>query len=305
MASSSNPTFMVLGASGRVGCSVIKAVSSKYPSMNIIAGVRDPSSGKACDLKKCGKVNLVAADMSRPESLTSAIPKNLDCLFINTPGHIDRTKLTINAINAAKNAKVKHMIVVSVLSCDMKGSIFGDQFSQIEEAVKRSGVPFTIIRLSFFMDNCWMSQQTIKSQGKYFCPSRPDAKFTPIAVSDIGEAVAYMVSNPTAHADKTYRMNSMPIRCDEIAKAFCQATGGKVEYVQVPYDAAKSSFTSAGMPEWQADGVLELYKHVDSGASYYTYSSDFNRITGRDPMTFYQWAQQVGPAFKPEAGSCK
>ena len=48
----------------------------------------------------------MAADLNNPASLVSALPAGLDAVFVNTPGDINRTKLAINGIDAAKATNV-------------------------------------------------------------------------------------------------------------------------------------------------------------------------------------------------------
>jgi hypothetical protein len=54
------------------------------------------------------------------------------------------------AIEAAKLAGVRFALIVSVCSIDHPESIFGKQFIVIEDSIKKSGLPHTIIRLPLF-----------------------------------------------------------------------------------------------------------------------------------------------------------
>lgn len=184
-----------------------------------------------------------------------------------------------------------------MLSVEHSG-IFTDQFQPIEAHIKASGIPYTILRLPLFIDNNWASQGSIKEQGKIYGPVKPDALLTPIAVSDIAAVGAAVLANPGAHVNKTYKLATKPFSHNQLAAAFAAATGKAVEYVQVPYDAAKSAFLGLGYPEWQVDGILELYHHIDAGASYYAASDDVANVTGTAPVTVEQWTAQVGTAFK-------
>jgi len=289
---------VILGSSGNIGASVIKHLATKFPSVKVLAGVRDPNADKSKQLKVGPSVHLVAADLSKPDSLHAAIPKGVDAVFVNTPGDQNRTALAINGIHAAKHAHAKHVVIVSVLNTDSKGSVFGDQFAPIEAAAKSSGVPYTLLRLPLFIDNNWANKDSIKGQGKIYGPVNPDAKFTPIAVEDVGEAAAAVLANPGSHANKTYRLTTKAFSHNDLAKAFSHATGKQVDYVHVSYDDAKKAFLGLGFPEWQVDGILELYKDIDSQASYYGETADVKTLTGREPTTIDQWTQQVGGAFK-------
>ena len=71
----------------------------------------------------------------------------------------------------------------------------------------------------------------------------------------------------------------------------------QVKYVHVPYEAAKQAILKM-LPEWQTDGVIELLKLVDDGASGAGVTDDFEALVGHAPLTIEQWTAQVGAAFK-------
>lgn len=291
--------IVILGTSGNVGSAVVQALKTSHPTAHVVAGVRDPTSSKAKALAG-GNVSLVAADLSQPETLHAAL-KGADAVFINTPGHIARAALALNGVHAAKHAGVKHIVVVSVLAADHKGTIFGDQFNTLEAAIKVAGVPYTLLRLPIFIDNLWGSKGSIASQGKIYGPADPAAPYTFVAVQDVGAAAANILtaSDRAKHANKTYQLTAPTTTETAVAAAFSKALGKQVDFVQVPFEAAKPAIVSAGLPEWQADGVLQLYKFIndrDPIASPVTH--DIELLAGRPPTTAEQWVNSVAAAFK-------
>jgi uncharacterized protein YbjT (DUF2867 family) len=97
-------------------------------------------------------VRAVKAGMGDKDALTTAL-KGFDTAFLVIPGHEQRTELGINAIKAAKEAGVKFVVVLSVVTCGAD-SIFGKQFDPIEEKTKENfGAAYAIVRLPLFMDN--------------------------------------------------------------------------------------------------------------------------------------------------------
>jgi hypothetical protein len=55
-----------------------------------------------------------------------------------------------------------------------------------------------------------------------------------------------------------------------------------------------------GLQEWLADGILELYKLLDSGApeTNITDMSDYEKITGEKPTSLKAWIAKYAPAFQ-------
>lgn len=128
-----------------VGSASIQALASDAfkTKVNVKAGVRDPEAEKAQSLKAGDNITLVKADMSEPATMEAAFA-GADAVFgmrsslplehhlahvhllVITPGHAERTQLTINGIEAAKKAGVPFVLVVSVPTTGTD-SIFGRQ----------------------------------------------------------------------------------------------------------------------------------------------------------------------------------
>jgi uncharacterized protein YbjT (DUF2867 family) len=119
---------------------------------------------------------------------------------------------------------------------------------------------------------------------------------TQVTVQDIGDAAAVILSNPAAYAFRTYNLSGPDYTNAELAAALTTALGRPIDYVQVPYEAAKKSFVDKGWPEWQVGGLLELFRMMDAGA--YGYSTDdFTTITGRAPTSVQAWVEAVKGGF--------
>ena len=57
-------------------------------------------------------------------------------------------------------------------------------------------------------------------------------------------------------------------------------------------------FLSHGFPEWQADGIVELYSLVSDG-SYLFPSDDLRECIGRQPTSVREYLQKALPSFLP------
>jgi uncharacterized protein YbjT (DUF2867 family) len=291
-------TIFVVGASGTIGAATVKALASDAfaSCVNVKAGVRDPVADKSKALE-AKNVEVVHADMGNKEGMTKAFA-GASAVFVVTPGHIDRTQLAINAIDAAKDAGVAFIAVVSVATSGTD-SIFGRQFGPIEAHVKGCGVPYSLLRLPFFLDNLWGSQASIKSEGKLYAPCRADAPWTPVAVQDAGLAAATILAEPTKHANTTYTLTTGTMTYGGIAAALTKALGKDITFVQVPYDAAKKTFLGFGMPEWQVDGVMELFHYFDAKSGITNNPTDhIKTITGKPPLTVETWFAPIVGAFQ-------
>lgn len=273
--------------------------------MRVTAFVRDPDSSKTrTNITSLEHIHVDRGDMSNHDELAQAL-KGFDSALIVTPGDQNRAEIMQGAVNACKLAKLKHILVVSVLTADKTDQIFGRQFMPIEEEVKSSGINYTLIRLPLFMDNNMAHLGSIRDQGEILTPILPNASFVSIALQDVGEACAKILTHPKDHVNKVYSLMCSPFTMNDMARAFADEMGKEVRCVPIPDDTAKQGFMAMGVPEWQADGIMQLINNINTGDPVMsTERADFRYITGRDALTIQQWAvlqQQMLHQEQPQA----
>jgi uncharacterized protein YbjT (DUF2867 family) len=290
---SSQSKIIVVGASGYIGKSTLAALVSRHAKgVSTTAGVRDPSKFEM------EGVTSVKADMGDKVALTKTL-KGYDRAFLVIPGHENRIELGTNALEAAKEAGVKHVLLLSVLTSETD-SIFGRHFKPLEDKVKELGIDFTIVRLPLFVDNNYAHADSIKSQGTFYVPHGADKMHTPATVADIGKASADILATPGKHIGKVYKLVTPAYSMNDLAAAFTKTLGKEVTMTQVPYGAAKEAFMGMGFPEWQVDGIMELYKFIDADSEWTNEkeTGDIEKITGEKATTMEEWVEQNAAGFK-------
>lgn len=75
-----------------------------------------------------------------------------------------------------------------------------------------------------------------------------------------GKAAAAILADPSKHAGKTYCIVSNRHSFGEVCQEFSRQLNKNVQFEQQTYEDAKKSLMQAGLPEWQAGGVVELYQ---------------------------------------------
>eukprot|EP00118_Oscarella_pearsei_P001024 m.311823 g.311823 ORF g.311823 m.311823 type:complete len:296 (+) comp157351_c0_seq1:74-961(+) len=294
----SKSIVFVMGTSGFIGRATVKLLSAKYADkLDIRAGVRAPE--KAATLQGLPGVTIVQADMGKRAELATILA-SVDAAFIATPGHGDRVQLVTNAAEAAKDAGVKFLLVLSGLLAELTDTLIGKQQNEMEANIRKLGIPSAVLRLPSFVDNFFSHKDTIKNEGTFYGPADPDMPFALVVVADAGEAAADILAKPDAHAGKIYKLASDRLTNKDIASVFASVLGKEVKYVRVSYDAAKQAFMERDVPEWQADGVLELFELIDAGSpvTYVSDLGDYQQITGKKPTDLKMWLKQVADVFK-------
>ena len=293
------PVVFVIGASGSIGSATVAALAAKYADkVEIRAGVRNPD--KADKLKAIAGVSVLQATMGDKDTLKSTL-KDISALYIVTPSVDSRIELVTTTAEAAKEAGVKFVMVVSGFLAELSDTILGGQFSEIEDKVGKLGVPYAFLRLPFFVENLWGFKDSIVGQGAIYCPVDPEKPYPAVVVEDAGKAAAAILTDPSKHAGKTYSIISDRFTYNDIAQGFSEALGKEIKYNRVPYEAAKQAFLGMGVKEWQVDGLLQAFELIDSGGASQLSTagvSDYEKITGENPTTLKAWITKYAPGFQ-------
>jgi len=283
--------ILVIGATGNIGSEVTRQLVAK--GVGVRALVRDRAKAEAV---LGTKVQLVAGDLSRPETVAAAMD-GADKLFLVTPLHLDQIAMKSAAIQAAKPAGVKHIVMSTGIGAGPDAGVeIGRWHGKNQEEVKATGIAYTFLQPTFFMQNMLMFAGTIREQGAFYMPLG-DSKVSWVDARDIAQ-VGVVALTEAGHENKEYPITGgEAVSCAEMAAILSDVLDRGVNYVDVPLAAAKEGMMSAGMPEKLADLMNELYALGPAGHLAYV-ADTVEAVTGRRPRTFRQFAEDHAAAFK-------
>lgn len=288
-------TILVTGATGTVGSEVLKQLSAKG---EIIRAASRSASDNT--FRNLNNVQVVHLDYNNPATIAEAF-KAVDKLFLLTPFQSNMVDLTSNLVGEAKNARVKHIVKLSVLGADAEPGITMSRLHrQAEKIVEESGIPFTFLRASGFMQNFVnFFGNSIKSKGAFYVPAG-DGKLSFVDVRDIAAAGVKVL---TEDQGVRYNWKAYPITGPEAisyggaAEILSSEVGKKISYVDIPEESARKGLKEIGMDDWFINSLMELYAIVRAG-----YASDLSvaveELTGKKPISFSQFARDYADSFK-------
>jgi NAD(P)H dehydrogenase (quinone) len=279
-----NQTILIIGAAGNNGVATIESLVNKQDEKNTIrAAVR--SADKAAELKKkFPSIETVIIDLDKPETLIAAY-KGVTKVFM-IPGNVEqREQHAKNAIDAAVTAgTVKQFLFYSVVGAEYEAILFAKQFRAGEKYLEKSGLNWTHLRTIFFQDNFFGWADGVKQGGLYF--GVRDGSFAPLNVADIGEMAANVLTT-SGHGSKAYNITGPELLTGEdMAKVFTNVTGKEVAYISPTPEQTLESLLSTGWPQWQAEGMLELFEVFATNQAAVV-SPDGEQLLGR-PLTQLQ-----------------
>lgn len=290
------PVVFVIGASGKIGSATLSALAGKYAeTVEIRAGTRDPD--KVPDSIKVPGVTIVKATMGEKEKLLETF-KGVDALFIVTPGiSSNRAVLTIVTAEAAKEAGVKFIMVVSTPYVAYPNTDGMKQFKEIEDKIPQLEVPYCILRLSPFYDNFSVYKANMTSDSIFYGSVYSNENVAGLDTTDAGKAAASILADYSKHDGKMYQLASDHYTNKKLAAAFTEELGKNVEYSRIPLKALKQITESE---DWQIIGAFEFVKIYNDGAPDATEVdlSVLKTLTGEDSTTMKEWVTKNAPGFK-------
>lgn len=261
--------ILVLGGEGKTGRPVAQALREKgydvrigSRSAEIPFDWRDPSGWAAA------LAGVTAVYVAYQPDL--AVPGSDD--DIRRLGHL------------AAEAGVKRIVLLSGR---------GEDAAEVsEEAMKEAGIPWTVLRASWFFQNFseGLFAEPILA-GELVLPS--SAVHEPfIDTRDIAD-VAVAALTQDGHAGRTYELTGPQLMTFRDAVAAFAAAGGRpVTYTPVTVDAYTDMLRGAGMPEDVIWLVTYLFGSVLDGRNE-RLSNDVEHVLGRPPRDFAGFAREV------------
>src|SRR5215813_8065080 len=290
--------ILITGANGNVGTIVVKKLAEgKRP---VRAFVRNRTQAREITLPG---VELVEGDFTKPKTFARALD-GVEKLFLLTPSSAHAEQQQCNFVDAAKSAKVKRIVKLSQLGASTSApGRFQRYHGAVEHYILKSKIPYTFLRPNLFMQGLLNFRQTIPSQGAFYAPVS-HARISVIDVRDIGAAAAKTLTEPK-HEEKIYELTGPEaLTHAEMAEQLSQAVGKPIKHAEVLPEIMKDMFRKAGLPAWQADGVVEDYDHYRKGEAEHV-SSAVRDLTGYEATFFAQFALDNATKFAGRAAVVK
>jgi uncharacterized protein YbjT (DUF2867 family) len=158
----------------------------------------------------------------------------------------------ITLADAAKAQGVKHFLYSSVGSSYRKTGIAAfDGEWEIEEHIRRIGLPHTILRPTSLMED-WEEMREEIIGGTLAQPLDPDRALQQVSVEDIGVFAAMAFEEPERWLGREVDLAGDESTMVELAETFGRVIGQKVEYVQVSWEEFREAYGEdlAAMYEW-------------------------------------------------------
>jgi uncharacterized protein YbjT (DUF2867 family) len=285
-------SILVTGGTGTVGSQVVRELLARGAKVQVLT--RDAAKAKALP----AGVTAVTGDLGSVETVRRVF-KGVDGVFlVNTvsPTEIYEGLLSVCAM---REEKVKRVVYLSVQQADVAAWLphFGGKVG-VEEAVRKSGIPFTILRPNNFYQNDYWLKDAILKYGVYPQPIG-SAGLSRVDVRDIAEAAAVALT-ASGHEGESYDIVGPELHTGQsTADVWSRALGRPIAYGGDDLEAWEQQSLQY-LPDWMVYDFKHMYAFFQEKGLKATPEAieRQTRLIGHSPRSFGAFAAETAAAWK-------
>lgn len=280
-------SYLILGGTGTVGSALAQELAGRGESVTVMTR----SEEKIADLPE--GIDGVVADMVDPLSFEGSFAGHTGLFLLNP---VSQTELQegLFALEEAKRAGIEHVVYMSVHDVE-KGPHLPHFASKIaiEDALRKSGITWTILRPNNFYQNDFWWKDAIVEYGVYPQPlgsvgvSRVDTR-------DIADAAANAFTED-GHGDTIYTLAGPDaLTGADCARVFSDVLGREINYAGDDLESWEQQFREF-LPAWMVYDFRLMYDvfQKEGLAATDAQLEETRTILGREPRSFDAFVKEV------------
>jgi uncharacterized protein YbjT (DUF2867 family) len=283
--------IVVTGSTGTIGSELVRLLAAAGADTRAIYHRAEGGARPA-------QVRFFRADLADPMQAEAALAggSSLFLLTGNEPGFLE-VQLTV--VEAAQRRGIRHLVKLSALGAsDHSKSGIGRGHWTVEQAIQRTGIPWTILRPHGFMQN-WLKDvaASVRTENAIYAPIG-DGRVPFIDTRDIAAVAAEVLLHPDTHIGKKYVLTGgAAVGYADLAAELTEATGRGIAYRPITMEDARARLTRLGQPAELIDATLAIAAYQRDGGPTAAVSPVVERLLGRPPRTIRDFVHDYAGAF--------
>ncbi len=284
--------ILVTGGTGNVGGAVVSELLKRNAEVRILAR-KQPEAGKLP-----AGAEVAIGDLLDPASVEQAL-QGVDKLFLLNAVVTDELTQALIAYGVAKRVGIKHVTYLSVYKVEQFRDVphFASKLA-VENALREFGVPYTILRPGYYIQNDLNLKDALLGPGVYPMPIGT-AGIAAADVRDIAEAAAISLTED-GHDGQTYDIVApTTISGPGNAAQWSRLLNKEIQYTGHNFDQWEQTMR-ARMPSWSAYDLRMMFQgYFDRGfESTETEVARLTKLLGHAPRSYEDFAAHTAATWK-------
>tara|TARA_E500000318_G_scaffold107974_2_gene118046 strand:- start:21849 stop:22703 length:855 start_codon:yes stop_codon:yes gene_type:complete len=281
--------IVIFGATGTIGTPLITTLLAKGIALRAVTS--DASRVATLEARGC---EAVVADFDDPAALARAC-EGAQKAFLVTPAHLEMGRWKANVIRAAVDEGVQHMVMSTGLGASPEARLtFGVWHSASQELLKESGMGWTLIQPTYFMQNLLWQRDSIAIENTYLDDVGGPVSW--VDARDIADVSAEALTGE-GHLGKAHGLTGEEaLSGDDITALLAQTLGRDITRRAVAPTEARANMIASGMVAEVADAMTELAGLAPKGYLSGT-ETTVQDVLGRPARRFADFIAESAAAF--------
>jgi len=280
--------ILVTGAAGKTGRAIIRALAKSGEAVRAFVRRRD----QIVRLESLGVDDALVGDLLDPVSVTRAVQGVRAIYHIAPNVSPDEAAIGRIVINAAQSANVERFIFHSVLRPQIEAMPHHWQKLRVEELLFESGLSFTILQPTIYMQNVLAHWDQILKNGVYPVPYSPETRLSMVDLDDVAQAAAAVLTGPS-HGEATYELVGVPaISQIDVANTLSEQLNRLVMVKVVPLEEWERNARASDMGDYQVTTLLKMFRYYER-YGFAGNSNVLNCLLQRQPASFSDFVGRI------------
>jgi uncharacterized protein YbjT (DUF2867 family) len=211
---------------------------------------------------------------------------------------MDMVETQCTFIDACKAAGVHHVIKFSGLDARPETRFpFGQMHKEIEEHLESSGLTWTHLRPTGFMQEYLREAPSIINEGALYL-ALGDVKLNPIDLADVGKIAFLLLRDGGHEGARLHLTGPEALTMTDVADRISRAIGKPVRYVPISPEQRRQALIAHGIPAAIADALDDQVHERLKGGLESQVDLSTHRLFNVKPTTFLEFAQKNAEAFR-------
>ncbi|MDZ8258447.1 NmrA family NAD(P)-binding protein [Nostoc sp. ChiQUE01b] len=278
---------LVVGATGKYANLVVPEL--KQRGATIRALVRDENKIEAA--RRQGADETAIGDLRDPKSLHAATT-GVDGIFhINPAFAADEAELGVAMVEAAKASGVRKFVFSGAIHPSISKMSNHAAKGPVEEALYESGMEFTVLQPTMFMQTLDNSWSAVLEQGRFPLPYSKQAKVSYVDYRDVAQVAALALTEDKLGYGTFELCAPGMVNRVELVAMMSEALGRTIEAGEPPFDEWAQA---AHIPDGSTrESFRKMYADYDQYGFPGGNALVLHAILGREPRSLQQYIHEL------------
>lgn len=281
--------ILVTGATGNVGSVITELLVDLGAPVRAAAFSTDEVTGRFGDA-----VEPCALDFTDASTWPGAF-RGVERMFLMRPPHLSQPrKQMIPALETARRMGLRHIVFLSLQGAQTNRAI---PHASLERWLRKSGMIWTFVRASFFMQNLTTTHRDDIVRGELIVPAG-NGRTAFVDARDVAAVATAALLNPLRHRNRAWTPTGPDaLTYDEVCECLSEVLDRRITYAHpgaVRY--ARHAYSELDMPWPMVAVTTAIYTAARLGQAA-GLTDDVMQVLGRPPVGFGEFAYRERNAW--------